>query len=276
MANIDIDKVSAMVREVAAIEIMPRWRNLGAGDVETKTHKGDLVTVADRAAEVALADRLRPLIPGAVVIGEESVHADPSLIDAFRGDAPVWVLDPIDGTRAFTEGRTEFDVMVALVVKGAAVAGWIFAPADDVFYAGEVGSGAIVERDGGRNRASLVRRPLPLALAELQGIVTPQYFLSRHLPSPEPHRGRFKGFTRHTSAGHNYGRLLAGEADFLINFSTNAWDHLPGLALAEAVGMHGRRHDAQPFDPLDKSGGILVAPDAQSWREILALLVPRA
>jgi fructose-1,6-bisphosphatase/inositol monophosphatase family enzyme len=272
MVAIDIDRVSALIRDVAAAEIMPRWRNLASADIERKSHAGDLVTVADRAAEIALAELLRPLVPGSVVIGEEGVHANPDLVNAFRGDAPVWVLDPIDGTRAFTEGRTEFDVMVALVQSGRPLAGWIFAPADDVLYAAEVGAGAICERDG--QRVAVTRRTPPLALDELQGIVTPQYFLNRRLPNPEPLRHRFRGFTRHTSAGHNYGRLMSGEADFLINFSTNAWDHFPGLALVEAVGMHARRHDANPLDPLDKSGGILVAPDPESWRVILDLLVP--
>ena len=112
-----------------------------------------------------------------------------------------------------------------------------------------------------------------MPLTDMQGVVTPQYFLNRRLPDPNRHRASFRGFTRHISAGRNYGRLLDGEADFLINFSTHAWDHMPGIALATAAGFHAARHDARPFDPLDSKGGVLVAPDAASWREILALLV---
>jgi fructose-1,6-bisphosphatase/inositol monophosphatase family enzyme len=271
---VDIDRVSAIVREVAAAEIMPRWRNLGAGEVERKSHAGDLVTVADRAAETALSQALMALLPGSLAIGEEAVHAEPGLLQHLRDEAPVWVLDPIDGTRAFAEGRTEFDVMVALVRGGRPVAGWILAPADDVLYAGEAGAGVVAVHGGRAQR--VMRRAAPFPLEEMQGVVTPQYFLNRQLPSPDAVRHRFGGFTRHASAGHNYGRLLGGSADFLINFSTNAWDHLPGLALAEAAGLHARRHDARPFDPFDRHGGILVAPDAASWREILALLLPGA
>ena len=275
MAAIDIDTVTAVIREVAATEIMPRWRNLGADDVTTKSNPRDLVTVADRAAENALAIRLRDVLPGSVVIGEEGVHANPAVLEAFKGDAPVWVLDPIDGTRAFVEGRTDFDVMVALVRAGRPLAGWIYAPAEDDLIAGEIGAG-VRRAEAGHGAVVLERRPPPFDLSEMQGIVTPQYFLNRRLSSPELQRARFKGYTRHICAGHNYARLLRGEADFLINFTTHPWDHFPGTALAEAAGMQVRRHDGHALAALDPTGGVLVAPDPASWAAILALLLPRS
>ncbi len=273
MAPIDIDAVAAIVREVAAIEIMPRWRNLGAGDVSSKSHAGDLVTIADRAAEAALTTRLADLLPGSLVIGEESVHADPSIVERFRDNGFIWVLDPIDGTRAFTEGRDPFDVMVGLVCRGQPVAGWILAPVSGLMHAGEVGAGARRQRPGG-SWEPVTRRVGAIPLAEQHGVLGPQGFLNRKLPSPERVRDRFKSFVRPVSAGQNYARLLTGDADFLINFSTLPWDHMAGLAITEAAGMHGRRHDGARFDPLDTKGGLLVAPDEASWQEILALLVP--
>lgn len=273
MAAIEIDAIAAIVREVAATEVMPRWRNLSAGDISSKSHAGDLVTIADRAAETALAAALSEALPGSLVIGEESVHADPSILAHLRTDEFVWVLDPIDGTRAFTEGREPFDVMVGLVHRGRPVAGWILAPVSGILHAGEVGAGARRQRAGG-DWEPVVRRAGPLPLADLRGVLGPQGFLNRKLPSPERVRDRFKSFVRPVSAGQNYARLLTGEADFLINFSTLPWDHLAGLAITEAAGMHGRRHDGAHFDPLDTTGGLLVAPDAESWQDILALLVP--
>jgi len=274
MAAVDIEGVGEILREVAATEVLPRWRNLAAGDVSSKSHAGDLVTIADRVAEAALAVRLEALLPGSRVIGEEGVHADPAIVGRFRDAAPVWVIDPIDGTRAFTEGREAFDVMVALVEDAVPVAGWILAPVSGRLFAGERGSGT--RRQSADGTWQLVSgRPRGMPLTEMQGVVTPQYFLNRRLPTPERHRHRFRGFTRHISSGHNYARLLDGEADFLINFSTHAWDHMAGLALTSAAGFHARRHDGRPFDPLDRNGGVLVAPDEASWHEILSLLVPK-
>ncbi len=273
MAAVDIEKVGEILREVAAVEVLPRWRNLAAGDISSKSHAGDLVTIADRAAEEALGVRLEALLPGSSVIGEEGVHADPAIVGRFRDAAPVWVIDPIDGTRAFTEGREAFDVMVALVRDAVPVAGWILAPVSGRLFAGEIGSGTRRQRTDGTWHP-VPGRPAGMPLSEMQGVVTPQYFLNRRLPPPERHQHRFRGFTRHISAGHNYARLLDGEADFLINFSTQAWDHMAGLALTSATGFHARRHDGRPFDPLDSKGGVLVAPNAASWHEILSLLVP--
>lgn len=269
MAAIDMLEVARIMREVAAVEILPRWRNLGEGDITRKSGAG-LVTVADHAAEAALTKRLGDLLPGSSVVGEEAVAADPAVLDRFRRAEPIWVVDPIDGTRKFSEGSPTFDVMVALVIAGVPVAGWILAPAEDVLYLGEAGSGAEVHRDGstspivaGRDRAA----------ADMHGILAPGAFRSRGLADPADMAHRFAGFTRPTCAGHNYGRLLDGASQFLINFSTFPWDHLPGLAIASAAGFHAARHDGRPFDPGDSKGGMLVAPDRGAWTEIHALLL---
>ncbi len=270
MATIDMLQIARIVREVAAEEILPRWRNLGAGDVQRKSKAGDLVTVADHAAEVALAARLTAVVPGSHVVGEESVAADPAILDLFRKAEPVWVLDPIDGTRTFSEGGTTFDVMVALVVGSTPVAGWIYAPAEDVLYMGETGSGAEMHTASGAQR---IVAPTGRPLSSLQGVLGTGAFTSRGRPDPLLSRHLFQGYVKPTCSGHNYGRLFRGESQFLINFSTFAWDHLPGHAIAGAAGFHAARHDGAPFDPLDSKGGVLVAPDRQMWAEIHDILL---
>ena len=274
MAVVDLETVARIMREVADEVILPRWRNLAAGEITRKDKAGGLVTIADHEAEARLEAALQPLLPGSVVVGEEAVAADPAVLDVFRGSAPVWVLDPIDGTRAFTEGRPIFDVMVALVRDGRPVAGWIYAPADRDLYMGAVGEGA-VRAQGDASPEALPARG-PKALAELEGIVTPGPFRQRGLPDPAGLVDRFRGFVRHTCAGHNYARLIRGDSDFLINFSTHPWDHLPGLAITAALGFAQARRDGAPFDPLDREGGILVAPDEATWRDIHALLLTPA
>ncbi len=125
---VEIDAVARIMRETAAAEIMPRWRNLGSGDVVAKSGPNDIVTVADRAAEESLSVRLKDLVAGSEVVGEEGVHADGSVVAHFTSGAPVWVIDPIDGTSAFAKGDPDFAVMVALVRGEELLAGWILAP----------------------------------------------------------------------------------------------------------------------------------------------------
>lgn len=275
MMTVDIDRVAAIVREVAEEEILPRWRNLAVGDVLEKSKPGDLVTIADRAAEAVLERRLRELLPGSTVVGEEAVFADPQVLARFSGLEPVWVLDPIDGTKAFTQGKSTFDVLVALVVAGVPVAGWIHAPAERDFYLGEQGSGVVRSR-AGHDPVRLVA-PERRSLGEVGAILNPRVLRERGgVADPELVVARLAGVTAPTCAGHNYARILRGESDVLINFSTHPWDHMPGLALATAGGWHGARHDGRRFDPLDARGGVLVAPGEAWWQELRALLIPSA
>ena len=273
MATVDILAIAQLVREVAAEEIIPRWRNLADGDVQTKSKAGDLVTVADHAAERALARRLGAALPGSHVVGEEAVAADAGVLALFRRPEPVWVVDPIDGTRDFARGGTTFDVMIALVAGGRPVAGWIYAPVDDVLYLGEAGSGSQMHRAG---VVAPIRAPVAPRLTDLEGVLGSGAFTTRGKPDPAHVRHRFRGYVKPTCSGHNYGRLLSGQSHFLINFSTHPWDHLPGHAIAGAAGFHAARHDGAPFDPLDSKGGVLVAPDLDTWTAIHRLLLAPA
>lgn len=264
MARLDMPAVARIVREVAAEEIMPRWRNLAEGDVTSKGRDGP-VTVADHAAEAALTRRLGALLPGSIVVGEEAFAADPGILGRFREAGPVWVIDPIDGTRKFAAGDPTFDVMVALVVGGEPVAGWIFAPVDDIMHMGEAGAGACIERlDGTRPIVAAEG----LALSAMEGQMNAGGFAQRGFADPAMHRHHFRSLVRLQCGGHNYGRLFQGLSHFLVNFSTYPWDHLPGLAIAKAAGFAAARHDGRPFDPLDRTGGVLVTPDRASWTRI--------
>src|SRR3954471_14987978 len=134
--------VEEAVRTPAATEIMPRFRQLAAHEVDQKSGPHDLVTDADRKAELYLTEVLRKLLPGSVVVGEEAVHADPASYEALQGDAPVWIVDPVDGTRQFVHGNPGFCTLVALALGGVVLASWTYAPALDEFAVAVRGRGA--------------------------------------------------------------------------------------------------------------------------------------
>src|SRR5690242_4573856 len=81
MTAVDVEEVAGIVHDVAVSTVLARWRALVAGEVEEKS-PGELVTAVDRAAEAQLADRLRAVLPTAVVVGEEAAATDPSLLFA--------------------------------------------------------------------------------------------------------------------------------------------------------------------------------------------------
>src|SRR3546814_18101871 len=103
--------------EIAAEDVLPRFQALAAHEIHEKA-AGEVVTVVDVAVEKRLTARLTDLLPGSLVVGEEAVHAEPALMDQLASDAPVWILDPIDGTRNFAHGRPVFAIMVALAQGG--------------------------------------------------------------------------------------------------------------------------------------------------------------
>ena len=158
------------MRDVAAEHVMPRFRSLADQDVETKTGPLDLVTIADREAEAALTRRLPDLVPGSVVVGEEAVCADPTIVARLAEDAPVWVLDPVDGTRNFVNGENLFGVMVALVERQETICGWIFTPIDDIMLTVERGAGARVNGQAPHPRTAV-------SFADAIGDFTPRYFV---------------------------------------------------------------------------------------------------
>lgn len=269
--HVDIERVAQVLREVAQAEVMSRWRQLADSDISYKADGGSLVTVADHAAEAALERRLTALLPGSHVVGEEGVAADPARLDLLRRAEPVWVLDPIDGTRAFSKGREGFDMMVALVIGGRPVAGWIHHPVSGEMFLGERGSGVRMQAADG----SVVHpsRRTKTTLSELTGI------LRRDWPRGDPRRGmadsahHFAGLIAPISAGRNYVRMLTGEGDFLINFSVNPWDHLPGLLLVSEIGFHYGRADGSPYRPAEKGAALLSAPSLALWTEVRDLLL---
>ncbi|MDE2412976.1 MAG: inositol monophosphatase, partial [Sphingomonadales bacterium] len=83
--------------------IMPRFQTLQAGEIIDKGGN-ELVTVADREAEVILAEGLARILPEATIVGEEAASADPTLLDRL-GDDLCWIIDPVDGTNNFAAGR---------------------------------------------------------------------------------------------------------------------------------------------------------------------------
>ena len=124
------EDVAALMREVAAREIMPRFRALADHEIEEK-EKGELVTVADRASEAWLTPRLERLRAGSHTLGEEAVATDASLMSRLGNDVPLWTIDPVDGTANFVAGRETFGVMLSLIEKGEVTRGWIYLPVTD-------------------------------------------------------------------------------------------------------------------------------------------------
>ncbi|MFF0199743.1 inositol monophosphatase family protein [Streptomyces sp. NPDC005017] len=263
--------VEEAVRKAAAAEIMPRFRQLGAHEIDQKSGPHDLVTDADREAERYLTEALTRLLPGSVVVGEEAVHADPATYEAIRGDAPVWIVDPVDGTRQFVHGDDGFCTLVALARHGVLLASWTYAPARDQLATAVRGRGAYL--DGERLLAGppAARSPLRIATSH------PDY------TTDEQKRALLGVWAASTaprpcgSAGLEYLALARGELDAIAFSWEAAWDHAAGLLLVEEAGG---AHLTLTGEPFRVTGGntlpFTAARDAATARTVRDLLAGAA
>jgi fructose-1,6-bisphosphatase/inositol monophosphatase family enzyme len=258
--NVDIERVSDLIRAVAAEEIRPRFQSLGKEDIHIKSHPGDLVTEADVQAERQLTARLPALLAGSVVVGEEAVFAEPEVINALFQDAPVWVVDPVDGTSNFARGDARFACMVALVHGGKTIAGWIYDVVQDVMWAAEQGSGVYRQQE----RITLCP-DVTMPLAEMAGSLGPKPY--------KPTRSRFSHWLRHGSAAHDYIALMQGRMQFVGYNRLMPWDHAAGsMMYVEAGGVTGLL-SGDAYRPTIHQGYLLMAQTAELWTEVQGLVL---
>ncbi|HEX2509812.1 MAG TPA: 3'(2'),5'-bisphosphate nucleotidase CysQ [Microvirga sp.] len=99
--------------------------------------RGSPVTEADVAVDSFLKSRLAEALPGAGWLSEETAD-DPARLTKDL----VWIVDPIDGTRAFVGGHPDWSVCIALLIEGRPVLGIVYAPAHEQLYEARQGAGA--------------------------------------------------------------------------------------------------------------------------------------
>jgi fructose-1,6-bisphosphatase/inositol monophosphatase family enzyme len=269
--SVDIDQVTAIIREAAETEILPRFNRLTEGDIEEKTGPKDLVTAADLEAEAVLSRRLGDLLPGSTVVGEEAVAKRPAVIERLNGDAPVWIIDPVDGTWNFTQGKTDFTVIVALVRGGAVRIGWIHDPIGNATVSAEEGSGAW--EDG----TTRLRVAAPAPLAEMTAAL---YVGPRRTPELYDRVRSLKADIGPRSylscAGAEYLALARGATHYAVFTRLLPWDHAAGHVIHAEAGGFSRMMDDRPYEPRPIDGTLLLAPNADSWQSLRALLLEDA
>jgi fructose-1,6-bisphosphatase/inositol monophosphatase family enzyme len=259
--------VEEAIRKAAATEIMPRFRQLAAHEVDQKSGPHDLVTDADRKAEAYLTEALPALLPGSVVVGEEAVHANPASYEALQGQAPVWIVDPVDGTRQFVRGEPGFCTLVALAQGGVLLASWTYAPALDRLAVAIRGQGATLDGEPLRAGAPDPGRDLDIATSHPDYTTEDQKraLLGLWTDGVSP---RACG-----SAGLEYLAIARGDLDAIAFSWEAAWDHAAGLLLVEeAGGVHLTLAD----EPFRITGGntlpFTAARDTATARRVADLL----
>ena len=225
----------AEIAEEAARVILPYWR--AGGEVFAKADDSP-VTLADREAEALILSRLAALYPDVQAVAEEQSEADgkpETVADRY------WLIDPLDGTRGFVQGKESFTVNIALIEGTRPTVGVVSAPATSLTWRTGPDSGAQMRRYGDVWRTIRVRNRPDQGFALLSHSVTDEEAVrlaSRY------------GCTQWQGTDSSLKFCLIAEGRFDAyprTGPTMEWDTAAGQAVLEAAGGRVLGPDGQPL-----------------------------
>jgi myo-inositol-1(or 4)-monophosphatase len=242
--------------DVAGAVIRPFFRApIGVAD---KTDRSP-VTIADRTAEQAIRAVLSERFPDHGILGEEFGLDRPE--SPFR-----WVLDPIDGTRAFISGRPSFGTLVGLLYEGRPILGIIDQPVTGERWVGAAGRRTVFRGPFGGSAGC---RLCP-ALAQAELSCTSPEMLAGH----QEQWRRLAGAVRRNYWGgdcYAHGLLTLGQIDIVAECSMHVWDWTALVPVIEGAGGRVTDWAGRPLTP-DGDGSVLSVGDPALLEQAVALL----
>lgn len=218
--------------------------------VEYKDHDNSPVTLADKAVNNALEHHLRQARPDYGWLSEESTDDDARL-DAER----VFIIDPIDGTRAFIEGGQTWSHALAVVEKGEVVASVVYLPMKERLYAASLGGGA-------RLNGSPIRVSRRDSAIDAEVLATRPSMEERHWPRGVPQLRR----SHRPSLAYRLSLVAEGRFDAMFTFRPSwEWDIAAGALILEEAGakVSDRRGARLRFNrAVPQNDGVLAANPA--------------
>ena len=255
----ELEAFAVDLARAAAHVTLPLFRT----DCETEDKGGpgafDPVTRADRDAEAVIRRLIGERYPDHGVIGEEYGEDRP---DAEH----VWVLDPVDGTRAFVAGLPLWTTLIALRRAGRPVVGVIAQPyLDETFLGGP--SGAVLLK-GGAAPCPLRVRACPSLNDAVIATTDPDIFTGAELGAWTQVRAAAR-LARLGCDAYAYTMIAAGRIDLVAETALKPWDWSALVPVVEAAG--GRVVNWRGQTP-DAGGQILAVGDAALIDQALVTL----
>ncbi|WP_346921756.1 3'(2'),5'-bisphosphate nucleotidase CysQ [Glutamicibacter creatinolyticus] len=184
-----------------------------------------LKDAGDRAAQQYLGNALAHSHAGDAVLSEEAVD-DPSRLRHER----VWIIDPLDGTREYSEFRDDWAVHVALWERGQLAVGAVALPAHDLVLSSDTGALPPVPRSASRLRLAVSRTRAHQSVLQL----------ARELDADLVPMG---------SAGFKVCAVVRGEVDAYVHAGGQyEWDSAAPVAVARSHGLHASRIDGAELE----------------------------
>ena len=252
----ELDAFVIALNRVAAAAILPLFR--GDHGVEDKGEAVfDPVTAADREAEAAIRTLIRNTYPKHGVIGEE-----------YGEDRPeaefVWVLDPIDGTRAFIAGLPVWTTLIGLRFQGRPVAGSIGQPFLGEIFIGDRRGSRLINAKG--ERALATRRGVGLAASIIATTDPGACFDGAERSAWSALRGAAR-LARLGCDAYAYAMVAAGAIDLVAEAGLKCWDIEAAIPVVEGAGGVVRDWTGAPVG--QRGGRVVIAGNEALLAEAL-------
>jgi histidinol phosphatase-like enzyme (inositol monophosphatase family) len=260
--DLDLDALAAEVTAMLpeAGEIALRWFRSGLAAQDKGGDSGyDPVTVADRNIEAALRARITAAHPDHEVVGEEAGSSGQP--GRYR-----WLIDPIDGTKAFVTGSPLWGTLIGLLDDGRPVAGWIHQPYLEETFVGIAGRGAWMDRRD-THRHLRTRNGVTLDNAIV-------YCTSPTLFTDPDERALFDAISqrarlvRYGGDCYAYAQLAMGHVDVVVDTGMMPYDIAAPIAIVEAAGGVVIGAAGRPAS----DGGFVVATGSRELSEAIVQL----
>ena len=252
---------SAELCQASSAAILPHFR--AALSVENKLAEGfDPVTVADRAGEEALRALIEARFPEHGILGEE--HGNVRL-DAEH----VWVLDPIDGTRAFICGLPTWGTLIGLTRGGKPVFGVMDQPYVEERFLGDCDKAWLVNREGIR---PLATRPCADLAQAIMCTTHPGLFRGAEADAYRQIEGTVRT-ARYGTDCYGYCMIASGQVDLVVETGLQPYDIVALAPIVEGAG--GVVTDWSGGSPAN-GGQIVASGDPALHAKVLEILARAA
>ena len=264
-----INYISDLLVEVNELIILKYYKNLSSKHINTKSSDDDYVSIADKESEIYIVKNLIGFLNINQYIGEETSYSNKDDYKSLEKNALYWVIDPIDGTKNYINGKKEFCSMISLVFNSIPIASFVYYPLKNLLVYAFKGFGAYSLEI--KTKKIIQLRIQQNSFANIVGSGGTKGI-------QEPLRQKvLKNLRKYTnrlfigSAGIEAIMLASNETQFVFHGRVTPWDHSPlDLIIKESGGCVYMLNDKAEFNIFSK-GPILAASNDQLWEDVRSL-----
>ena len=264
-----INYISDLLVEVNKSIILKYYKNLSSKHIDTKSSDDDFVSIADKESEIYIVKNLIGFLNINQYIGEETSYSNQDDHKLLKKNGLYWVIDPIDGTKNYINGKNEFCSMISIVFNSIPIASFVYCPLKDLLVYAFKGFGTYslkiktkkidqlrIQQDSfsnivGSGGTKGIQEPLRQKVLQNLRKYTNRLFIG--------------------SAGIEAIMLASNETQFVFHGRVTPWDHSPlDLIIKESGGCVYMLNDKTEFN-IFSVGPILAASNDQIWENIRSL-----